>query len=1250
MALISSSQMLSNAAKPKKQAAQKVTPEEEAGLSSKLANKAIGGLAAFGNFLSLPQSMVMDTINLQNPLDQLLTPFSGENRTSGKDLLRNLKLIGDKDTLGNTLAGIAVDIATDPLTYLTLGASATTKGGQAAKAIGVMDDAVIAATNKIATQSGKTAAELTGKIGRRQAGMVATLNDVKASLAKQGVERAQAFETNLSKYAQKQGYKSHVEFLAKHGDEPLRGTAGVGLPFMGNQMVVGTGETAQKFAANVDQFANAISGSSTVRTVKQLFHSPAMGQATKGGQMLGGNIYRERQIAVPIARGTVYDFSQRLNGLSNEFSQSVMAHPGIASNARMIGADAAETAAKQRSTLDDFARFYHEANYTTDTIDQALESYFNLPSGSANGLVTKDFAKNLQDTTQSIIAKQDEAFRDAIRHGINVDEVQDIDGMFQYNGRHVDTNRFTDSLSNMRSGRFAPLSADFMKSRNEILKYAPVAIIEDAMSRAHGPNGMLSNQVFAQAIARESQLLGRALTQGELDAVRGAVHASAARETAGRWAQSGRLDPSKLIIKDQNGAPQLVQLFHPETNAVITTPEEWADAIQQVFYGLPRSVKERVRNGGAMYRSYLRGLDGYMQGSLKVVGSARAILDTLAETGVNVASKMDVPDVSAKTSELLGESVKAFKAATGNVAPSADDMVAIHNAAYNQALRNSKSYIPLDQAIAEIKFSLPDNAKQMLVSKMNLANVDSLKDVLVPTDIVASARSLLKLHTNPEEWSLFRSLVDGATKFIKENLTLPFPSFFSRNAISSIIGMNYLSGEVENLDDVSNMLKSIKKMHEIRKNPALDPERVRDYYVHQISNYGYAGDVALQRTASHDIFPPSAMDYKQTLNEAKSVPPLTLFDRTPDVISLTADKLAPAFSPQSAGIVKDVTDKSKSIFERARARVRIGREFALRTGEKANAQAEMLARGGLFNFLIDYKGYTPAEAAARVRAVHVDYNDLSAFERVYAKNVFPFYTFARKQLTETLSTLSQHPGGAMATTIKSINRLRDPNGLTPDYVAETASIPLWDSASGDKQYLTGFGLSFEDPLSFFGKGIRGAGLEALSRMNPMIKGPTEYFTGQTFFQTTPEGGRSLQDTDPVIGRLLANVTGKDRPYRLDPLMESVASNSPLSRYLTTARTLTDTRKDAFSKLLNLATGVRVSTISPEAADAVLREKATSALRESGGKAFVRAYLPDYEKQYMSPTELKDAQDLEALLNTLADRARKRKAAKQAAGK
>ena len=95
-------------------------------------------LTAIGNLLDLPGSMARDAIMLRNPLDQLLDPFSQENRTSGQDVLNNFGL-QDSPWLS-----LALEMGLDPTTYVGYGALSkgakglglVSKGASGAKTVG----------------------------------------------------------------------------------------------------------------------------------------------------------------------------------------------------------------------------------------------------------------------------------------------------------------------------------------------------------------------------------------------------------------------------------------------------------------------------------------------------------------------------------------------------------------------------------------------------------------------------------------------------------------------------------------------------------------------------------------------------------------------------------------------------------------------------------------------------------------------------------------------------------------------------------------------------------------------------------------------------------------------------------------------------------------------------------------------------------------------------------------------------------
>ncbi|MCA9233068.1 MAG: hypothetical protein KDA57_20645 [Planctomycetales bacterium] len=116
-------------------AAQRATrysmPEEQPhGFGGTMMNLASGA----ANLFDLPGSMVRDVVAMQNPFDQLLSPFSGENRTSGRDLARQFGAASNEDTWGNFFGGAGIEMALDPFTYGTLGLSSLTKGFRARRA------------------------------------------------------------------------------------------------------------------------------------------------------------------------------------------------------------------------------------------------------------------------------------------------------------------------------------------------------------------------------------------------------------------------------------------------------------------------------------------------------------------------------------------------------------------------------------------------------------------------------------------------------------------------------------------------------------------------------------------------------------------------------------------------------------------------------------------------------------------------------------------------------------------------------------------------------------------------------------------------------------------------------------------------------------------------------------------------------------------------------------------------------------
>lgn len=228
--------------------------------------------------------------------------------------------------------------------------------------------------------------------------------------------------------------------------------------------------------------------------------------------------------------------------------------------------------------------------------------------------------------------------------------------------------------------------------------------------------------------------------------------------------------------------------------------------------------------------------------------------------------------------------------------------------------------------------------------------------------------------------------------------------------------------------------------------------------------------------------------------------------------------------------------------------------------------------------------------------------------------------------------------------------------MLPEYIAQTTAMPLGTLPEGSKRYLTGFGLAHEDPLSLVGA-PRDVGAEVLSRSNPLLKGPLEWITGESFFQRGPMGGRPLEQMDPTLGRIGANIrqltTGEETKYP-EPVggtgLEHAIANSPLSRLSTTLRTITDPRKyespgAALGLGANLLTGFRVTDVSPGAQRAHMRQASQSFAEQLGARRMQLMNFPEEQIQRLAqedPERARMAVALKNLWNKLARESRERR--------
>jgi hypothetical protein len=500
----------------------------------------------------------------------------------------------------------------------------------------------------------------------------------------------------------------------------------------------------------------------------------------------------------------------------------------------------------------------------------------------------------------------------------------------------------------------------------------------------------------------------------------------------------------------------------------------------------------------------------------------------------------------------------------------------------------------------------PEKATEYL-SKITGMSVEELGKKKLPKDVADAIVGVLDTYQKPQWMERLGQTIDKANAIFKQNVTLPFPSFWTRNLTSGQF-VNMSTGLMKGPKDLAEYGDAFQKA--MRAYRSGDSKLLSELFVEGVID---------QRMLSEGV---------ESLGgglgwELGSTPnPLDVGE------SWKFAKQQVGEAPSGYGAVDTARAAYGSV---------------LRTGEKVSGVVEFANRAPLYLYLKS-KGWSPAQAAAKVRQLQVDYGDLAPFERDVMKRLVPFYSWQRKIAPVIAGTLLERPGGAMAQTIRGTREASDADATTPPYIASTLAVPnpFKTPEPGGDSFLTGFGLPFEQ-VAQYAEGPRAAGRELLSQMTPYVKAPLEFATGQSFFQTGPGGvGRALDDLDPTIGRTLANLTGREKPVRTPGILEFAAANSPVSRLLTTARQLTDPRKTMFDKAVNALTGIREADISPAAKDRALMDQAAQTMKHLGAREFTETYIPKDRLESLPPAQRALADKLNELKQLIESRRRSRK--------
>jgi len=1090
-------------------------PQKEDSIVRQLGRAAVGPLAAVGNVLGLPGSMVTDVLAGEHPFDQILTPTQDINRTSGKQLLQKYGVLSKKESAGNTIAGLAADVVTDPLTYLTLGTkSALTTAGKALHAADGVGDLALAASK----QAGR-------RVGAREALTSLTLNDAVTHL---NHPRFMEVMKGMEHYATTNGYSTFGDFLTQHGNDRLAGVATVGIPFTKDRKILGLGTQRTVDAARkMDTLEEAVKYgrySYPVRAARGLFDPRVGGERDVFAHKANEINYAFAKRADVKVRKSSWKLANDLDTVQSEWTKNFgdVIDPATGLGAVHLTRDLVEQAVRHADEVKDVSR--------------GVAKYGTTPVAGAN-LATLHSA--MQQAIDSTHALRDDLKRQIATMGGNTAIIDSPE--FAHAPRYQD--RRTQMMMDQNPYRFGR-GAQSQMARNPVIKMIPADITKDIL------------------IDPRARIRGTPTTK-QLDDLVNAYRP---------YLESS--DPA-TIGQALDSSYRDVSLAHQDNL------RKWAGDLMRWSTSHSDKFAADVASGKAKWFGNLYGTD--------------------VETYFKQMHR-----VHAHTSS-IHELFRRNVLGSGPLTIGGTTMQPNLREAFTQHL----------------KMPDPDQAMHYFAKEIMGITPQAAENLVVHPEAISAAAGLMNMMGNKEWFNTVTEAVDSFNRMFKTHVTFPFPAFHVRNFTSGQY-MNMASGEIQTPAELlaySNELMG--RTRSMMKPEAVNDPAMRDamqrLYEYDVVTWGFDPDHTIRNAFTEQkrrgvLLPGNPLNIKSTYAAAAqdvAKNPLEMFGHT-----------------------VPIPDKVRAIHG-----TMIG------TGAKANERVEFMNRAAMFNYLVDRKGWTPEVAARRVKELHTDWSDLAPFEKDVMRRLVPFYSFTRRMLGETAKNLVHRPGGLMAQTIKATARMRGSDATTPDYVASTTSIPLGEMEGGGHRYLTGLGLAHEDPLSFGGLlagDLQGSLLEGLSRTTPLIKAPAEWAFGESAFQRGASGGRDISDLDPVLGRIGANFSGKDSPYRLGTGLEFALANSPLSRFLSTTRTLSDPRKGVLEKGLNTLTGFRVTDVSPSSEDAILREHAQKALKNIGSKAFVRSYIPEERMADLSPEVRVQAERLDALMKELAKRSRERK--------
>lgn len=1181
-----------------------LSPQQEDSLLGYFAGSGLSALEAIGNVLDTPGAFVRTALAGENPFKGI---FDTSQRVSGRDLLEEWGMLGrNRPGLDfGDVAGFAAEVATDPTTYLTFGTSAALKpAGQVAKAIGKLPGRSILNPLTGAVEDGVRAMRLApGGLNK----ILAESPDL-LPVAKQAAE-TMGFDLDA--------------ILAEAS--PLASQIGFGAPFRAPSATFNL-PYADQVAKGLDKLGASVRTSRVGTAASKLFDSSARGAGTWQVQ----EAVRPVSDALVGKRGDILT-EEGLNFYNlRENLPEILTPEGSYDHEKLWdlieGRDRSFRAQPRPLTVDEsvnriFPKVTPEKQQFAKEFVTDLRANQELRRQQMANLGLE--AVNYEDKafTGTRYAHRAPTDPDYIHTGGRSNEHMVTDDPFGERKLHVPSTLVNDALND--------------KKLNELMKdlqpaeIGKEASIEQLMKLN---NEMLYTDIEDLKFLQAKEMIRQGEAGAEIDRAVWLkppppyMRQAAIDQVMTHFGWGG---PEKKYFAELKRLRQLAKKADAgellEQTDLDKLANEWTDIAKANLEGMEFQVKQ----GKTLARMNL------MRDPDLIAAGA----DFFGHDALRDYTRKQLADVERLAYTEQVHKLFAGLAEPGDPVLKMPGQMKIHEALKLMGIGSKPE--TESAAVRAIATSLRDAGKLTDTQFARIADPHALVEdglaVLagfnVPETIATDAAGFMSLMRAPKEAQGILGFYDSWLNNYKANVTAAFPSFHGRNAVS-LFWQNLVAGGrdprfaaldprayVQPFMDLDKLLKGkvIEDAHTlpIFAGRNLTPKQATNELRAILAGHGVAmGQGSVSSEATELLGARGAQMASGNIGE-----------RLPGEIPMDPGPLGAKYAVE--GIRKFFSKDGWNFLRTAGGPLgdEVDKFGPVLAGRKVATYFEDTGRGATMLAKLR-QGYSEAAAAAISQAAHVDYRaaKFTPFEQQVMKRLVPFYSFARGAVPYALRDLMQRPGGLNAQAIRLMNMGRDEEGFLPPQLEGGLAIPLGpENDEGMQRYLARIDLPVEtlDQFAKFQGGMGNSLSETLkgliAQTAPIVKTPVELAFGESAYQ-----GRNLDRLDPLVGRIASNLTGEERPYAIpgSTTLDALIMASPISRYATTARQLTDTRKGAGAKAVNLLTGARLTDVDMEKSRMFAAQDAIEQmlLANPATKQFTNVYVPADQRAQLTPDE------------------------------